>query len=85
MEGMEQVIQNIGEFIKSLNGQVSNIDKMGRKKLAYEVNKNRDGFYVMFDMELPENKVSELRRHLKLNENVIRELITVQENPKAKC
>jgi len=85
MEGIEQVTQNITDTIKNMGGQVLNVDKMGRKKLAYEIEKLRDGFFVLFDMELPENKVADLRRYLKLNEDVIREMTTVQEKVKTTC
>lgn len=85
MEGIEQVTQNIADTIKNMGGQVFNIDKMGRKKLAYEIEKLRDGFFVLFDMELPANKVVDLRRYLKLNEDVIREMTTVQEKVKTTC
>lgn len=77
MDGIEQICQNIEATIKSYDGSVFNTDKVGRKRLAYEVNKSRDGFYVIFSIELPEDKVKDLRKYLKLNENVIRELVTV--------
>jgi small subunit ribosomal protein S6 len=82
MEGIEQVIQSIEETIKNMGGQVLSTDKMGRKKLAYEIDKSRDAFYVVFNIEFPENKVVDLRRYLKLNENVIREMVSVKEDEK---
>lgn len=85
MEGIEQVIQNIETTVKNFGGQVLNVDKMGRKKLAYEIQKLRDGFYVIYNMEFPEDKVAELKRYLKLNDSVIRNMITVQEKEKATC
>ncbi|OGH96806.1 MAG: 30S ribosomal protein S6 [Candidatus Melainabacteria bacterium GWF2_32_7] len=82
MEGIEQVTQNISDNIVNMGGQILNVDKIGRKKLGYEIEKLRDGFFVVFNIELPENKVADLKRYLKLNEDVIRELTTVQEKVK---
>lgn len=77
IDGIEQIIQNIEGVIKNNGGQVLNVDKIGRKRLAYEVDKSRDGFYVNITFETAEDKIKDLRKYLKLNENVIRELVTV--------
>jgi len=83
MDDAEKVIKNIEDQIKNFGGSVLNIDKLGRKKLAYDVQRFRDGFVAVLSMDLPENKVVDLKRYLKLNEDVIREMITVQEKQKA--
>jgi len=78
IENVEKAIKNIEDSIKNFGGTVLNTDKLGRKKLGYEIADSRDGFYVNFSAELPANKVADLKRYFKLNESVIRELITVQ-------
>lgn len=77
IEGVEAVVQSISTAIENFGGSVKNIDKIGRKKLAYEVKKFRDGFFVIFNFELTEEKIVDLKRTLKLNEDVLRNLITV--------
>ena len=77
MDEVEKVTHNIEEIIKSNGGNLLNTDKMGRKKLAYEMKKFRDGFYVVFTFEGGESKIVDIRRYLKLNEDVLRELVTV--------
>lgn len=77
IEGVEAVIQNLSSTIETLGGTVNNTDKIGRKKLAYEVKNFRDGFYVLFNFDLSEEKIIDLKRSIKLNEDVIRDLITV--------
>jgi len=79
IESVEQVIRNIEESIKNFGGNILNVDKLGRKKLGYEIEDSRDGFYVSFVAELPGDKVAELKRYFKLNENVLRGLVTVQQ------
>jgi len=75
MEEVEKVIKGLEEQIEKLEGKVNNIDKLGRKKLAYEIQKFRDGFYIVCDIDLPASKVAELKRYIKLNDSFLREMI----------
>jgi small subunit ribosomal protein S6 len=45
---------------------------MGRKKLAHDIQNFRDGHYVTMKLELAPEKVADLKRQLKLNDNVLR-------------
>ena len=85
IESVEQVIRNIEETIKNFGGSVLNIDKIGRKRLAFEIEDSKDGFFTAFEMLLPESKILGLRKYLKLNEHVIRELITIPKKVSAVC
>jgi len=84
IENAEHIVTNLENAIRNIEGIVLNTNKIGRKKLAYEINKNRDGFYVVIDIQLSADKVVELKRYLKLNESVLRYFITVKEAKKAK-
>ena len=75
----DKVVSRVEEIVKTLGGSVSDCDKMGRKKLAYEVAGFTDGFMVNQVVTLPENKVSEFKRQLKLNDSVIRTMFTTKE------
>ena len=70
-----KIIDKFEENITQFGGKINSTDKIGRKKLSYEIQKFRDGFYIVQKIELPENKVAELKRQLKLNENVIRYML----------
>jgi len=71
-EEADKVIAKLEESIKALGGSVSSTDKMGRKRLAFEVESFRDGFFVAQKLQIPADKVVDFKRSLKLNENVIR-------------
>lgn len=73
-DSVELSIKNIENTIVNLKGTIIKTDKMGRKKLAYDVAKFRDGFYASTYFELEPEKIKTLKRNMKLNENVIREL-----------
>ena len=72
----DKVVAKIEEAIQNLGGDVVDTDKMGRKKSAYDIQGYRDSYFVVQKMNLPEDKVTELKRQLRLNENVIRTIFT---------
>ena len=71
-EELDKVVDKISEEVKSYKGSVSSVDKMGRKKLAYDVQGYRDGFFTTIIVSLPAEAVVDFKRSLKLNENVLR-------------
>ena len=79
----DKVIARIEESVSSLGGSVIDTDKMGRKKLAYDVKGFRDGFIAVLKINLEADKVAEFKRQLKHNENVIRTMFTEQAAVKA--
>ncbi len=72
-EELDKAVDKISEEIKSYkDGSVASVDKMGRKKLAYDVQGYRDGFFTNMILSIPPEAVVEFKRNLKLNENVLR-------------
>ena len=60
-------------------GQVTKIDRWGRRRLAYEIDKQRDGYYVQMDAEIDPLGLPELERNLKLSAQILRYLIVLAE------
>ena len=71
-EEFDKIVAKIEENIATLGGKVVSTDKMGRKRLAFEVASFRDGFFVAQKLQIPADKVVDFKRMLKLNDNVIR-------------
>ena len=71
-EELDKVVDKISEEIKSYKGSISSIDKMGRKKLAYDVQGYRDGYFTNMILTIPAESIVEFKRNLKLNDNVLR-------------
>ncbi len=78
-EEADKIVAKVEEIIKNLGGEVVSADKMGRKKMAYEVAGFTDGFMVNQVVTIPADKITELKRQLKLNDSVIRVMFTVKE------
>ena len=71
-EELDKVVEKITDEIKSYEGSVESVDKMGRKKLAYDVQGYRDGFFANLIVSIPAQSIVEFKRNLKLNDNVLR-------------
>ncbi|MBQ8458987.1 30S ribosomal protein S6 [bacterium] len=71
-EEVDKIIEKINSTITEFGGSVASVDKAGRKKLAYEIQSFRDGFFATTILSLPAEKVAEFKRQLRLNENILR-------------
>ncbi len=71
-EEVDKAIEKINSIIVEFGGSVASTDKAGRKKLAYEIQNFRDGFFTTTVLSLPADKVAEFKRQLRLNDNVLR-------------
>lgn len=78
-EEADKVLARVEEIVKSIGGNVVNCDKMGRKKLAYEIQGFVDGFMVNQVVEVPADKIVELKRQIKLTDAIIRVMFTTKE------
>ncbi len=58
--------------VRKDGGSVEKVDVWGRRRLAYEVNKNAEGIYAVIELQAEPDTVKELDRQLSLNESVLR-------------
>ncbi len=72
IDEVDKLVDKLNDLVTSMKGSVELTDKIGRKKLAYEVKKFRDGFFVNTILSLPEEQVAEFKRQLRLNDSIIR-------------
>lgn len=69
------------EKVKALineNGTLDAIDEWGKRRLAYPINKQNEGYYVQYNFTAPVDFPAELDRLYKINDNVMRSLIIEQ-------
>ena len=71
-EEVDKAIEKINATVVEFGGNVASVDKAGRKKLAYEVQNFRDGFFTTTILSMPADKVAEFKRQLRLNDSVLR-------------
>jgi len=79
-EEVDRVSQSIGQA----GGEVIEVQRWGKKKLAYNIRKRRDGTYIHVKHKSPPELIADMDRRFRLNEGVLRHLtvIAVKESPK---
>jgi len=76
-EETERVISTVESGATAAGLTVKNVERMGKRRLAYKVRKFQDGLYVLLTVEGPGGAVAELERRLRVAEQVIK-YITVR-------
>ncbi len=79
---IDAVIEKVKEVIVKNGGDVRSLEKWGRKRLAYTVDKKNNGFYAFFEFKGPGDVIAKIDRHYQLDEQIIRYL-TIQLDKKA--
>ena len=80
----ENTINSIAKETQKLltdnKAKVIEFKEMGRKKLAYEINKEVSGFYFLMEVSASKDAIQEFDRKLRINENILRHLILKKES-----
>lgn len=75
-EELSQAYQKIADNIKKYKGEIENADEWGKKPLAYRIGKNREGVYYLLRFKIEPGLIAPLNADFKLNESIIRVMIT---------
>lgn len=82
-EEVDQIVEQLAGSISQGGGQVDKVEKWGKRRLAYRVDKYREGFYVLMQFTAPATAVKELERRLRVTDAVIKYLtVRIDENLK---
>lgn len=73
------LVEKVSGWIKESGGEVENVDLWGKRKLAYPIQKQNEGQYVLMKTQLDPTYCSELEHNLGLQEPIMRFLITAEE------
>lgn len=74
-EQVNLTIDKVKSIIEKSNGIIENVDIWGKKKLAYEINKKTEGYFVLINFESSEDFPKELDRNFRIMDSVIRHII----------
>ena len=72
-------LEKVKELIARFGGTITNVDEWGKKRLAYEIQKMREGFYYFIQFDADATCPAELEARLRIEEAVIRYLCVKQE------
>jgi len=74
-EGLEAQIERTKDIIAGVGGEIEKVDQWGKRRFAYEIDDNTDGFYVVIDFQAESGTTSEVERILKITDEVVRYLL----------
>ena len=72
-------IEKIKEVIARFGGVVTNVDEWGKKRLAYEIQKMKEGYYYFIHFESDATTPGEIEQRIRIMDNVLRYLCVRQE------
>lgn len=74
-EGLPGTVDRVTTFIEERGGQVKQVDQWGRRRLAYPIARQQEGYYVVTQFSLDPQQVRPLEGSLDLSEDVLRHLV----------
>ena len=77
-EEKDAMIEKINALITKNGGVVESVDKIGSKKLAYEINKKHDGYYVLVNFTAESSVPNKLGALLSITNNIMRYIIVAK-------
>jgi small subunit ribosomal protein S6 len=74
-EAIRSLLGRIEQIVANYGGQIFKINHWGRRRLAYPIERHRDGYYIFIDMTLTPEAVTEIERTLRVSELVFRHMM----------
>ena len=71
---INNIINKISNLINE-NGIVESVEKLGKKRLAYEIKKNKEGHYVIINFEANNEFITELERNYRIMQEIIKFIV----------
>ena len=74
-DAKEAVLEKVKSRIERYGGTVTNVDDQGRKRLAYEIQDMKEGFYYFIQFEADPSAPGQIESHMRIMDNVLRYLV----------
>lgn len=78
-QGVKSLIKKFTDLINK-NGKVESVEEMGKRRLAYEIKKQREAYYVLFNFDAEPSSISELERNYKITDEIMKFIVVKKEN-----
>jgi small subunit ribosomal protein S6 len=80
-DGLRKVIDSVTQKIKEFNGNVLNVDDWGKRKLAYAIEKQKFGNYVLITFEGEGSSITPLKKWMELQTPILAHMVVRLEKP----
>lgn len=74
-EAQKAVIERFNALLTDNGATIDKVNEMGSRRLAYEIDKHRDGYYVVINFKGDEKAVNEFDRQAKFSDDIIRHIV----------
>ena len=78
-EQARAIVERVTQLISVNNGEVVRVNAWGRRRLAYPIERHRDGLYFFFNLILDPQSIVEIERSLRVNEDIVRHLLKLRD------
>ena len=73
------VVDKCKALIERFGGTITNVDEWGKRRLAYEIQKMKEGFYYVVQFDAPTSAPAEIESRIRIMDNVMRYLVVKKE------
>jgi small subunit ribosomal protein S6 len=73
-EAQTALIERFNKILTDNGAEIEKVDEKGRKRLAYEINDYRDGYYIILDFKADAEAINEFDRQAKFSDDIIRHM-----------
>ena len=77
-ESIKALVNKFSDLINT-DGKVVSVEELGNKKLAYEIKKQKEGYYIIFKFEANPALISELERNYRITDAVMKDIVIKEE------
>ena len=77
-ESIKNLVKKFSDLINT-DGKVTSVEEMGKRKLAYEIKKLKEGFYIVLKFEAKPELIAELERNYRITDEVIKFMVIKEE------
>ena len=74
-----ETIEKVKALVERFGGQISEVDEWGKRRLAYEIQKMKEGYYYFVRFEADSTAPAEIENRIRIMDNVLRFLCVKQE------
>ena len=77
-ESVKNLIKKFSDLVNT-DGKVISVEEMGKRKLAYEIKKQKEGFYIVLKFEAKPELIAELERNYRITDEVMKFIVVKEE------
>lgn len=84
-DALKVTLKEILDMLKKYNCNIENVDEWGKRALSYEIKKKKEGLYHLANFKATPENIVKINREFRLNENVLRAMVSLRNKEKAQA